>query len=447
MNGRALLRALPLFLAVAVACAALLTVWAWPERAWENDTASYVAVAQSILSGEGVSTEGQPEFFRTPGYPLLLAAGVLSGSFWTVSFLQYLLAALTLLLCARTARMLNPKIGEIPALKWWLLLLAPHFLVYPALLLTETLFGFLLAASVWFGVRWRATRARRDLLAAALLLGLLPLVRPVGVVAVGLYGAFLVVRYVKHARRHFLPRPRRIAGALLLALIAAGPTLGWSARNAAEGGPFAVSTVSSHNLHHYNAVRIQSVRERRAISDVRFERAALERQWKEENPEATPGDLARWQNREGLRTMLESPFLTAAVTLYDDLASFLPEAAQICELFGLTTGGRGTLAVLQQEGPLAAAKFYFGDETSAWPFVLWGCLWAALFVLALGQSLLVSLCRPVPWLWFLALLGFAQLLVVGAPANPRFLFPSLPLFFTLILAANDDVAPRRKAER
>ena len=99
MSARTLLRALPVLVAVAIVTAALLAVWLYPTRAWENDTESYVAVAQSMLSGDGVSTNGRPEFFRTPGYPVLLAVGALTGSFWTVSLLQYLLMALSLVLC------------------------------------------------------------------------------------------------------------------------------------------------------------------------------------------------------------------------------------------------------------------------------------------------------------------------------------------------------------
>ena len=444
MNARTLLRALPVLVAVAIVTAALLTVWLYPTRAWENDTESYVAVAQSMLSGDGVSADGRPEFFRTPGYPLLLAVGALAGSFWVVSLLQYLLMALTLVLCVRTARLLNPKLGEIPLFKWWLLLLVPHFLVYPALLLSETLFGFLLTASVWFGARWRATRSRLDLFAGAFLLGTLPLVRPVGVVVVLLYGAFLLVRYAKHAKRHDFPVKCRVCGAILLCLLAFGPTLGWSARNAALGGPFAVSTVSSHNMYHYTAARIQAVRETRDVREVMAERQAIEQRWLEANPEATVHDLARWNTREGLRTFLETPFLSAAVYLYDDLASFLPEAAQICKLLGITTGNTGALAVLRQEGIFPAASHYFGDERSAIPFVALGVLWSVFFLLALGQAMLVTVCRPVPWLWIFALVGFALLAVVGAPANPRFFFPCVPLFLILILAANDDIAPARE---
>lgn len=443
MNARTLLRALPVFVAVAIVVAALLTVWLYPTRAWENDTESYVAVAQSMLSGDGVSADGRPEFFRTPGYPLLLAVGALAGSFWVVSLLQYLLMALTLWLCVDSARKLNPSLGEIPLFKWWLLLLVPHFLVYPALLLSETLFGFLLTASVWFGVRWRATRSRLDLFAGALLLGTLPLVRPIGVVAVLLYGAFLLVRYAKHTKRHDFPVKCRVCGALLLCLLAFGPTLGWSARNAALGGPFAVSTVSAHNMYHYTAAHIQAVREGRPDAEVQIERNAIENRWIDEHPEATYGDLARWNTREGLRTLMETPLLSAFLYLQGDLGAFLPEASQLCELFGITTGNVGTLSVLHQEGFFAAARHYFGTEYGAVPWLLFASGWMLFFLLMLGQAIWVSLWRPVPWLWIFALVGFAQLAVVCL-SNPRYLFPTIPLFLILILAANDDIAPPRE---
>ena len=44
-----------------------------------RNTHSYVAPAQSLLADGTFSRDGTPEIVRTPGYPLLLAIGLLSG--------------------------------------------------------------------------------------------------------------------------------------------------------------------------------------------------------------------------------------------------------------------------------------------------------------------------------------------------------------------------------
>ena len=181
----------------------------------------------------------------------------------------------------------------------------------------------------------------------------------------------------------------------------------------------------------------------RPDAEVQEERNALERRWLDDNPEATVRDLARWNTREGLRTLMETPLLSAFLYLQGDLGAFLPEASQLCELFGVTTGNVGTLSVLHREGLFAAARHYFGDDYGAVPWLLFASGWMFFFLLMLGQAIWVSLWRPVPWLWIFALVGFAQLAVVCL-SNPRYLFPAIPLFLILILAANDDIAPARE---
>lgn len=436
VNRAILLRAIPLFVALSVVLLALLTLLIFPERAWENDTPSYVVTAQSLFSGEGFSSNGQPELFRTPGYPLLLVIGVALDSFWIVSFLQYGMMALILFLTVRIAKNFYPNSINISPLYWWLLLLSPHFLSYPAFLLSETLFTAMLVGSIWFFVQWRKTRRTTQLLASFLLMALLPIVRPIGLVLLPIYGVFCLFIFWRERRRVNLSKPRQLFAVLGLSLLLVFPAMAWSYRNALVNDLFSVSSVSSYNLYHYTAAHLQAKREGRSDAEVQVEFTQNEERWKQQHPNATAGDFARWAQQEGMRSFLETPLLSTALYLRSGLAAFLPEAVQLNELFGLSKGNRGTLSVLHQEGLFAAVHHYFSDQPAALFITVWATLWSLLFLTALARALRSLLSKGDELLWFLTIAAFAQLFVAGPGACPRFLFPSLPLFFILILASD-----------
>jgi hypothetical protein len=123
----------------------------------------------------------------------------------------------------------------------------------------------------------------------------------------------------------------------------------------------------------------------------------------------------------------------AFVHLKTSGASLFPASAGILEMYGMTSGGRGTLSVLHTRGPLAAAKYYFDSNPSAVILILPEALMlTAKYLACLVAVLLYPLCfRKMGWdsngLAIALLTAVAFLCVAGPAATPRFRLPAEPL--------------------
>ena len=112
-------------------------------RLHQNDTADYILPAESLLEDGRFETNTAPEFFRTPGYPILLIPGLVLGHVELVTYgLQLLLSLATIWLVYKIALELlgNPTAALGGAL---LMAVEPLSILYTSLLLSETLFTFL----------------------------------------------------------------------------------------------------------------------------------------------------------------------------------------------------------------------------------------------------------------------------------------------------------------
>jgi hypothetical protein len=68
------------------------------------DTVSYIVPARELIAHHRFFSNGAPEIIRTPGYPLLLTAGLLLGRLESVTIaLQILLSCFTVYMVYQTA--------------------------------------------------------------------------------------------------------------------------------------------------------------------------------------------------------------------------------------------------------------------------------------------------------------------------------------------------------
>jgi hypothetical protein len=160
---------------------------------------------------------------------------------------------------------------------------------------------------------------------------------------------------------------------------------------------------------------------------VRREFLALQdRKLDELGLEKNPGNTARVQSMLARDIILSRPFLYIFVHLKSDLNSLLPDT-NILELLGMTTGGRGTLGVLKEEGLVEAIHYYFGDQT--W---LIGLLLPSIvllgFIYVTGLVGSFQIIKEHNWLPFVVLVITSAyfLILPGAPSIARFRVPILP---------------------
>src|SRR5262245_57736657 len=119
-----------------------------------TDEQHYARLAENLVAGNGFAWgPNEPTSIRPPLYPALLAgvwsvAGV--DNLPAVRFVQILLAlGTTGLICLLGRRVYDDTIGMVAAAAFWLY---PSFIFFNVLILTETLFTFLLVAFVLLSV-------------------------------------------------------------------------------------------------------------------------------------------------------------------------------------------------------------------------------------------------------------------------------------------------------
>ena len=143
------------------------------------NTRSYLAPAQSLLADGTFFRGGAPEIVRTPGYPLLLTVGLLSGH------VELVTVALQIILSVGSVALVYFLAWELTAnsaaalFASALAALEPLSISFAVRLLPETLFTLLILASLLLLLRYLRTSSTLALVAAALMLAAATFVRPI----------------------------------------------------------------------------------------------------------------------------------------------------------------------------------------------------------------------------------------------------------------------------
>ena len=292
---------------ILVAGAALLTnltYFAFTRTHLFPDSLTYLVPARNLLRGAGfVDAVGAPETLRTPGYPLLLA--LFGGRIAPVIVLQHLMnVAIAVMVYAIAAKHVSRFAGVVAGL---LVAIDTPTLHYADKILSETLFTFvLLIAFLLLAVgRWPL---------AAVLTGVLVLIRPVAIVYFVVVAAYLLLRRV------------RLRSVVIYALLAVALPCGWALRNLARTGVFTVSSISGTNLLLFRAGGTLAILDDGADfeADRRDEAEGLlgdaddeiERTLRIDDAEELPHAVrARWYARVALRVIREHPIAFAELTL------------------------------------------------------------------------------------------------------------------------------------
>jgi 4-amino-4-deoxy-L-arabinose transferase-like glycosyltransferase len=405
-------RPLALILLAGAAVRGLLWLWfeGHPLAIW--DERDYHALATGLLErGEFGLTPGHPTSIRPPLYPAFLAAvyWVAGGpAFDAVRLLQSGLSLLTAVLLYHLGReVFSPRTG---------LWLAGFYAFYPSLLgfnnllLTETLFTFLLTAACYGLVRALRTGSLAWLAAAGALLGLGALTRSVLWYLPPLCAVLLLVAWRGSTRR-------RLAAAGVLLVVFAGTVAPWSIRNTRLEGTFvAIDSMGGRNFmmgnyrftplfRAWDAIALEGDRSWFHELRTTYPRSA----W------ATQGLRDKLALRQGLRFVIENPGLT----LKRDLV-------KLVQFWGL-----------ERELVAGASRGLFGPLPPGIVVLLAGIImgsYAGLLVLAVFGALVVPPAdRRLHWL-LLLVVGLVCAVHTVVFGHSRYHLPVMPLL--LAYAAN-----------
>lgn len=227
------------------------------------DSPGYVYLATSLVHGSFGT--GNPEIFRTPGYPLLLLPAVLFQHYIIVALLENVLfCAVSAWLIYRITTMLAP---ESPAAFWAVLLYCfePIGFLEAEKILSETAFTTLFLVFFWLFVRFLRRPAYARLLLAALALGCAAYVRPVPIYL----GLWLVPVLAIFPRA--TPWTQRAARAILFPIVVGLTLTPWMARNAMVAGYHGFSSTSDWNMYFLGAAAVRAKLEHRTLAEVEEE--------------------------------------------------------------------------------------------------------------------------------------------------------------------------------
>jgi 4-amino-4-deoxy-L-arabinose transferase-like glycosyltransferase len=241
-----------------------------------SDTANYDDSAKALLrTGRfAVSLEmvGQPQTVRTPGYPAFLAATYVpfGERHAPVVVIQSSISVGTILLAYSLARRACGQLVATSAAA--LLALDPDSLTLSQLLLTETLFTFVLTVSVTLGIRLLSADKARNRWATLLgmALALATLIRPISY-----YLVFFVLVGLLAFSRAGMWRSQNIWAVLLLVAIPVIALVGgWQVRNYVVSGSWEFSHIRGVNLLYYRGADIVAQRDGITLDQARLKIAA-----------------------------------------------------------------------------------------------------------------------------------------------------------------------------
>ncbi|MBR2357166.1 MAG: hypothetical protein IKA65_03985 [Lentisphaeria bacterium] len=124
--------------------------------------------------------------------------------------------------------------------------------------------------------------------------------------------------------------------------------------------------------------------------------------------------------------------VSAAITHLPNVFNLLPDLPTMLENNHITRGERGTMAVLRQQGFIAAVQHYLGDKWG-WIFILLPLLAVHLLTLLLAAVRLTFYLFKRQWRYLLifGVLVFYYIWAPGPVISPRYLLPALPMLIAM----------------
>ncbi len=426
--------------------------WAEPTRVYAHspDSPRYVQLADTLLSHR---TFGKPsedglmhlaveklrrdngtlpppdangltsEAFRTPGYPLFLAAFGGTSGLRLAYLAQCLLGAFSALCLVRIALALGctPRAALGAG---WLWALHPATVTSDALPLTESLFCSLALVGLAASARTTTPAGR---VVPGLLIGFAGLVRPLGL----LYLPTTLILGWRTATRKWL-------AASVVVLVAGVPSAVWAARNASAGHGARVSTVGELNLYYYGAAYVIS--ESRGDDWLTSWPIRVEELTRRLSGKLQPGqDVFALARKEALAEFRAQPATTAKVAAKSEVKLCIDHSAALAAgLYGVEYQPSGFFSDVLR-GKVDASKL------SVWGMI--ALPWAALNAL-IALSAVTGLIRAaIRRRWALVFGCLIPIVLFSLATFPvgleRFRLPFVPFLF--VLAACARWAPERGA--
>lgn len=275
-----------------------------PDGIYVHDSYGYWNLGYN-LTHSGVFSQSEniplePDYYRTPIYPIFIAFAELIGpEGFSIILLQIILAVLTCYFVYRIAHLLtaNSFISNTAA---FIVAIDLPSVALTNLVLSETLFTFLLVLSFYFFIRYFQTEKTSTLVFTAFFSGLLILCRPIAFFIPFLFSTFLIYKSYRNTRNLF-KLLILYSGIVFLTL---SP---WLIRNKITFDHFFLSVIREHNLLNYQAGAVYA-----EVSNQPLPRTQSYLRWKtfkefKGNAHEQPYKYAKYIEKEAWSIIADNP--------------------------------------------------------------------------------------------------------------------------------------------
>lgn len=346
------------------------------------DTASFVRPAMELISSWSFAVDGAPEIVRTPGYPVFLIPVILSGKLELMAITFQILLSVFAAYVVFEIAMLVFQREDAAIFSTALYAVEPLSALYSTLLMSEALFSFCIAISLYYLLRYVSDIRWSYLLGSAAALSASVYVRPVAYfLPLLLCLTLLVWVFVdKVARRE------RLIQAVVFFLVCASLISVWQLRNYYVTGYEKFSAIHDYDLYFYAGASALAQENRRSLLEQQkimglydwegyFSQHPEQRAWKQ-------SDVYKYMGREGLKMVAGSPWAYVKAAAKGPIVTLLgPGLSSYLALFRFDASSQGWAEATYNA--LSASAFWQAiKKTSA--VVLWGNL-------LLGGMLLINL--------------------------------------------------------
>ena len=395
------------------------------------DTPSYLEPARSLAARGEFSRDGQPELIRTPGYPLLLTAGVAAGHVELVTVaLQAICSLITVAVVYRLTRSFTGS-RAMAVIAGLLLAIEPLSVTYTCWMGSETLFTCLLMLTIAALVRYDRSGSLATLALAAMLLAAATFVRPISYYLPPVIAATLIGRSLWRAES----RARCALAATMFLIVSCTPLVAWQVRNWNVARYSGFSAISDWNLYFYQGASIVAAEKNQSLEATFTEMGNASGRFTEaffrQHPElrgASQVEAFRFLRQWGTDIVRQHPLLYVKIHLRGLLPLLLnPGASDVLSLTNQLSDedwhphpiNAGVLAIVRQMHQKSPLLMYLNLSLAA---ILGG------MYLTAAHGLLSSVRRRSGSLIVLVLvLGYLVAISAGPTGVARLRHPIMPL--------------------
>lgn len=275
-----------------------------PDGIYVHDSYGYWQIAFNVreygIFSQSYDLPIDPDYYRTPLYPLfIILAEAIGPEGFSIIALQIILAIITCYLTYKIAFEITGSsfISNIAAL---IIAIDVPSIVMNSLVLTETLFTFLLIISVYTLIRFIKTEKSGALILSSLFCGLAILCRPIGFFIPILFAFFILFYFRKELKKAIVP-------VIVFGLITFFTVSPWLVRNKITFDHYFLSVIREHDMQNYQAAAIYA-----ELNDRSLPESQSILRWKtfrafKGDANKQPYEYARYIENDAIKIAFENP--------------------------------------------------------------------------------------------------------------------------------------------